>query len=156
MGGGSGKISMAVFPRWMVKLSGLYQLPLDFNVSATFNAREGHIIPWSIGLVNYDAPNSRDTGTTMLLEKFGKLRMPNFWNLNLRVEKVVRAGDYGRIYLMADIFNLFNMAHENRRYDKHHGTYYFHSDSVSTNATDYQLNEILNPRIVRFGIRFQY
>jgi hypothetical protein len=166
MGGGSGKISMDVFPRWMFKVSGLYQFPLDINASFTFNAREGHIVPWTIGIVDYDAPNPRDTrvGDTNLdqipdnvfLEKYGKLRLPNFWNINLRVEKVIRAGDSGRIYLMADIFNLFNLAHENRRYDKHHGMYYVHSGSTSLNATDYQLNEILNPRILRFGIRFQY
>jgi len=157
MGGGSGKEPVNVFPRWMLKVSGLYQFPLDINASFTFNAREGHIIPWSIDIVDYDnAPNSRDTATNVHLSKFGNLRLPNFWNINLRVEKVVRAGDYGRIYLMADIFNLFNMAHENRRYEKWHGTYYVHSDHVSTNATDNKLNEILNPRVIRFGIRFQY
>jgi len=157
MGGGSGKEPVNVFPRWMLKVSGLYQFPLDINASFTFNAREGHIIPWYISITDYDnAPNSRDETTDVHLAKFSSLRLPNFWNINLRVEKIVRAGDYGRIYLMADIFNLFNMAHENRRYEKYHGTYYVDKGTTSPEATDYKLNEILNPRVIRFGIRFQY
>jgi len=156
MGGSSGKIGMYVFSRWLFKLSGLYQLPLDFNLSFTFNAREGHIIPHTVDIVDYNAPNPYSQTINVYLDKFGTERLPTFYNLNLRIEKIVRYSDSGRIYFMADIFNVFNSAIMNRRYDRHHGTYYVHNGYFAQNATDFMANEILNPRVVRFGVRFQF
>jgi hypothetical protein len=158
LGGNSGKgINANVFSTWLVKLSGLYQLPLDFNASFTFNARQGHIIPWTVGIVDYDgALSSYQNSSTVYLQEWGKLRLPTFWNLNFRLEKIISAGDSGKIYMMADLFNVFNSAIMNRRYDKHHGTYYIHNGYFAPNATDFQGYEVLNPRVLRFGIRFQF
>ncbi|MCK7479396.1 MAG: hypothetical protein M0C28_20115 [Candidatus Moduliflexus flocculans] len=44
-GGASGKLAVLMYTRWMAKVSGLYQLPLGFDISGTFNAREGWRIP---------------------------------------------------------------------------------------------------------------
>ena len=156
MGGGSGKISMRVFSHWLVKLSGLYQLPYDFNVSFSFNARQGHMTVESGTLVDYDAPNSLNRSIGITFQKFGSLRLPTFYNLNLRLEKVINAGDFGKIYIMADLFNVLNKAHENRRYDAHHGTWYKQTNSFVQNPTDGLLNEILAPRVIRLGVRFQF
>jgi hypothetical protein len=156
IGASSGKIGMNVFSRWLFKVSGLYALPYDFNISLAFNAREGHIIPHTVGITDYNAPNPYNRGITVYLEEFGTERLPTFYNLNFRLEKVVRAGDAGNIYFMADLFNALNSAIMNRRYDRHHGTYYPHSGYFAQNATDFLANEVLNPRIVRFGVRFQF
>lgn len=156
MGASSGKVSMNVFSRWLLKLSGLYQLPFDFNISFAFNAREGHIMPHTVEIIDYDAPNPRDQSIEVYLDEFGKERLPTFYNLNLRLEKVIRAGDVGRIYVMVDVFNLFNSAIMNRRYPRSHGKYYVHDESFAPNATDYMPNEVLNPRVIRFGVRFQF
>jgi hypothetical protein len=156
MGGGSGKISMHVFSHWLVKLAGLYQLPLDFNISFSFNARQGHVIPFTVGIVDYNAPNPYNRSITVYCQEFGKLRLPNFWNLDIRLEKVIKASETGRIYIMADIFNVFNNAHMNRRYDKHLGTYYVHNGYFAPNPTNFMANEVLNPRVMRLGIRFQF
>lgn len=156
MGGGSGKISMRVFSHWLVKLSGLYQLPLDFNISFAFNARQGHVLHENVTFVDYSAPNPRDQAVDVDLDYFGKLRLPVFWNLNLRAEKLIRVADTGKIYIMADLFNAFNQSHENRRYDPYHGTYYAHDQRLATNPTDNLINEVLNPRIIRLGVRFQF
>jgi hypothetical protein len=156
IGGASGKISMNVFSRWLFKVSGLYALPYDFNISLAFNAREGHIIPHTVGITDYNAPNPYNQSITVYLEQFGTERLPTFYNLNFRLEKVVRAGDLGNIYFMADLFNALNSAIMNRRYDRHHGTYYPTTGYFAPNATDFLANEVLNPRIVRFGVRFQF
>lgn len=156
MGGGSGKISVRVFSHWLAKMSGLYQLPYDFNVSFTFNARQGHVPVEGVDITDYSAPNPYDQGTSMIFQKFGTLRYPTFYNLNLRVEKIVRAGDMGKIYIMGDLFNVFNSQIENRRYDAWHGRYYVHNGSLSTNPTDDLINEVLNPRVLRVGVRFQF
>jgi len=156
MGASSGKINVNVFSRWLFKVSGLYQLPFDFNVSGSFNAREGHIILESMQITNYAAPNATNRSTTVDLTAYGTERLPVFYNLNMRLEKVLKAGDIGKIYIMADLFNVLNSSLMNRRYDRYHGTYYPTTGTVSKNATDYKANEVLNPRIVRLGVRFQF
>ena len=156
IGGSSGKVSVPQNQKWMFKLSGLYQLPLDFNVSFTFNARQGNPVFHTMDIENYNSPNSRDTDTSVYLDQLESIRLPNFMNLNLRLEKVIRAGDVGRIYIMADLFNVLNSATMIRRYEKFHGTYYEHDSSFSVNATDWMANEILNPRVLRLGVRFQF
>ena len=156
MGAASGKVSMQVFSHWLVKLSGLYQLPLDFNISFTFNARQGNPIPRGFNLVDYNAPNIYNQSIWVYSKEFGTERLPTFMNLNLRLEKVIPVGDIGRIYMMFDLFNVFNSATMNRRYDNHYGNYYMHNQYFSENATCGLANEILNPRIFRLGLRFQF
>jgi hypothetical protein len=147
---------MPVFSRWMFKAQGLYQLPYDFNISFTFDAREGHIIVEEIDLVDNDAVNSQDTDLTMYTQKFGTNRMPTFWNLNIRLEKILRIGDTGRIYLMVDALNVFNQNMLNRQRTVNPGTLYLHDETFSANSRSGEPNEVLNLRIFRFGVGFQF
>jgi hypothetical protein len=156
LGAASGKQSMPVFSKWMFKMQGLYQLPYDFNVSFTFNAREGHPLETLLGLQDYDAPNSYSTGATIWRVPVDENRLPTFWNLNLRLEKILRIGDAGRIYLMVDAFNVLNQNILNRQRDDNPGTLYLHSGAFSVNSRSAEPNEVLNPRIFRFGVRFQF
>ena len=43
--------------------------------------------------------------------KFGDERLPAFWGINLRLEKVCQIGDVGTAALGIDAFNLSNSAH---------------------------------------------
>ena len=168
MGGASGKINQYIFSHWMVKLEGLYQLPLGFDASFTFNARAGHIIPQYMYITDYTwtdvNPVYYGTNPTYL-GIFGNLKLPTFYQLNLRVEKMIKLFDTGRIFLMADLFNVTNAAIINRRYDQRLGTLYVYGKDEAGNVTDYVfkpyaldyvVNEILNPFIARFGVRFQF
>jgi hypothetical protein len=161
MGGSSGKISQYVFSRWLVKASGLYQLPYDFNVSFTFTAREGWIIRERCYIRDYTITNFRSRSSWLYLTPFGSDRLNTFWRFDLRLEKMIKCGDTGRIYLMADLFNVFNSKLENRRYQKDWGYFYYYGANDPANyfrevANAYTLNEILNPRVVRLGVRFQF
>ncbi len=155
MGGGSGKISVPGFSRILVKVSGLYQLPYDFNISFNFNCREGHLVPHTLTINKVDAPNPYNRSITVYTQEWGKDRLPFFWNADLRLEKALRA-EAGTIFLMADIFNIFNNSHLNRRYEALIGTYYPVTGYLAPNATYRLANEILNPRIARFGVRLQF
>ena len=64
--------------------------------------------------------------------------------------------DSGRIYLMVDCFNVFNNNVLNRKRETNPGTLYLHNMTFSSNARSGEPNEILNPRIFRFGVRFQF
>jgi hypothetical protein len=158
LGSASGKINQYIFSHWMFKLEGLYQLPLDFNVSFTFNARAGHVIPHYVGVTDYTWGNTYSRGVTSYLDVFGKQTLPAFYQLNFRLEKLIKLGDTGRIYLMADVFNVFNSSIINRRYDRNEGTINIRTTGIthSVYANNYVVNELLNPRIMRLGVRFQF
>ncbi len=161
VGGASGKINQYIFSHWMLKLEGLYQLPYDFNVSFTFNGRAGHLISHYINSFTdrrWPNTNNRNVGS-VYLEQFGGLKLPSFFQLNARIEKLVKLGSTGRIYIMADVFNVFNSAIINRRYDKREGDYSINADGstiFTKYANNYAVNELLNPRIMRLGVRFQF
>jgi hypothetical protein len=156
LGASSGKVGMPTFSTWMVKAQALYQLPYDFNVSAVFDAREGHPVPTQISVEDYDSPNAASTGATMWTATLGTTRLPTFWNVNLRLEKILRVGDMGRVYLMVDAFNVFNQNILNRERTVNPGTIYLQDGSFSANSRSGEPNEVLNPRIFRFGVRFQF
>ncbi len=72
---------------------------------------------------------------------------------------MIKVGDAGRLYVMADFFNVTNAAIINRRYDRNEGTYYIYTDGTTSfqpYANNYTINEILNPFIMRLGVRFQF
>ena len=167
IGGASGKINQYTYSRWLIKAGGLYQLPYDINVSFTFMAREGWPLEERIRYYDYGLPNSRSRSYVAYLHPFGEFRLNTFYRFDLRLEKVITLGDTGRIYIMADLFNVFNAKLENRRYQRIWGTVYRYADRSTEFSTYYSsgspygvnaytLNEILNPRVLRFGVRFQF
>jgi hypothetical protein len=156
LGGASGKLSQPIFSRWMVKAMGLYQLPYGFDVSFTFNAREGHIIPKAVSVYDTATPNSRDRSETIYTEIYGSSRLPTMANLNFRLQKVLNVGDVGRVYIMVDVFNVFNSNILNRQRAVNPGTIYIHSGGFASSARSGEPNEVLNPRVFRFGVRFQF
>lgn len=156
IGGASGKLGQPVYSRWMVKAMGLYQLPYDFNISFTFNTREGHISSQIISIADYDNPNPYSQTVNIRTETFGSSRLPTYWNLNMRLEKLFRIGDIGKVWLMVDAFNVFNRNILNRQREVNPGTIYLHNGTFSENARSGEPNEVLNPRVFRFGLRFQF
>ncbi len=164
-GGASGKLAVLMYTRWMAKVSGLYQLPLGFDISGTFNAREGWRIPNYYWLYDDLAPNPvADQWVDVYPIGYLEDKLPMFWNVTMRIEKKINIGQ-GRLYLMADCFNIFNSAIENRSYEKYYGDAYTDhgvqwagapSDISWVYANNGYINEILNPRIWRFGARFEF
>jgi hypothetical protein len=161
--GSSGKVGVLMYTRWMAKISGLYQLPWGFNISGTLNAREGWKIPNYFTLDLYEAPNYA-AGHAVTISKQNNTAdsLPAFCNITLRLEKRINIGQ-GRFYLMADAFNLLNSNMPIRSYSKNDGTAYYRayngvSQQYDSSPNTYRgvLNEILNPRIWRFGVRFEF
>ncbi len=139
---GSGKSNIYPNARWMFKLSALYQLPFGFNVSSTFIAREGFIAP-----VHYTATRpSNGWGSTVgvYVKPFGDERLPNFYMLNMRLEKVISMDKYGKLYLILDAFNVLNA-----------NTALGWQFDASKDGYK-KVVEIVNPRVLRFGIRYTF
>lgn len=137
--GGSGYTGIYVNSRWQAKFAGLYQLPYGINISGTFIAREGYVIPKQIivrGVPKIGNP-------TIYFGKFGDTRLPAFWILNLRAEKVFQIKDT-RVVLAIDGFNITN---NNMALKK----------EPNIDAKDYmQTKMIVPPGIFRVGIRFEF
>ncbi len=156
-GGFAGKTAVQMYARWMTKISGLYQLPWGFNVSGTLIAREGWKVPNYVTLAyaGNDPWPGLYKSNTVYIQVPTKDSLPTFANLSLRLEKKVNVGA-GRMYLMADVFNVLNSAIVNRAYDANIGTYYVNTGESVANPTYRRYNEILNPRVWRFGVRFEF
>lgn len=170
-GGASGKVAVLMHTTWMVKVSGLYQLPWGFNISGTFNAREGWKIPNYFYIDNYDAPNYSASGfgsagghaVQVYKKNVVEDALATFYDLTLRIEKLISVGSAGRLYLMVDAFNVLNSNMPIRSYDKYDGYDYLRNVSgvpeqysSYTYANNGILNEILNSRILRIGARFEF
>ena len=142
---GSGISDIFTNSRWQFKLSGLVQLPLDINLSGVFNAREGYVRPTyqmvlMPGIGTQELYGSPDGGKG----KYGDERLPNFYVLNLRMEKTFAVSDRSSVALGVDAFNLLNSSHALKQ-----------ENSIIANSFGQELR-ILNPRVFRFGVRFNF
>jgi hypothetical protein len=158
MGGtAGGKISVQMYARWLVKVSALYQLPLGFEASATLIAREGWKIPHYITLAYADSESwpGLYRSNTVYLQTATKDSLPVFSNLSFRLEKKFTVGN-GRLYAMLDVFNLLNSAVVNRATDAYYGVYYVDTEASAAYPYNRLYNEILNPRVMRLGLRFEF
>ena len=162
LGTNSGKTSGGnFFSRWMLKLMGMYQLPWDANVSFTLSGHEGGWVGESFSLYNYNTPNQTNGYSWGIPTSGydGRERLPDVFTLNLKVEKMLKIGDLGRIYFSADFFNALNQTPVLRRYDNSYGSFYLQKTGAWTYAapssTNHAYTEIMNPYVFRLGIRFQ-
>jgi len=143
--GGSGISAVWVNARWMAKLAGLYQFPFGISGSFAFQARNGYVTPPfvevyqdNVGWTNLNANKEGNIG------KFGGRRLPNFYELSLRVEKTFNVTETLRFTAAADCFNVFNSATALEQL--------LNMESSSFGQT----RRILNPRVFRVGVRVEF
>jgi hypothetical protein len=142
--GGSGLSGIYVNSRWQGKLSGLYQLPYGFNLSGVFVVREGYVKLTDVVVVRPGIGNASLYGSPGGLGKFGDERLPAFWVLNFRLEKMFKITDTAAVALGVDAFNITNSAHALKQ-------------QTRITSTSYGRDlRILNPRVFRFGVRFTF
>jgi Carboxypeptidase regulatory-like domain len=161
MGGGSGKITRPFFTRWMFKMSGLYQMPFEINVSGTVSAHQGTYYQTYFDLEDDALPNPDSISNAMATTKYNdRTHLGNVWVVNLKIEKMLKLGNVGKMYFSADIFNSLNLHTILRKRDIHYGTFYYYDQAfdgwASPSDTSGFNNEVLNPLLVRLGMRFQF
>jgi hypothetical protein len=137
---GSGIGNIYVNAKWLFKASAMYQLPLSVNVSAFYNARQGYPFERFI-----QGPSRRNGGgvANVLIDPIGESRLPTFQNLDFHVERPVSVGGT-RLVPSLDVFNVSN----NNTVQARRGT------QNAANANNIQA--IVAPRVLRFGIRFNW
>jgi hypothetical protein len=131
--------------RWMAKLNFLYQLPWGFNFSGFAKAREGTPY-WQQVIVQTPQREVKGLGKTTVIyvEKLGETRYPTFTNVDLSLSKDFLLGRYGRVTVQVDAFNVFNFSHTLARDDRLNSPWYG------------EIWGILNPRVIRLGVRYRF
>ncbi len=137
---GSGKIFYQN-AKWQIAANALYQLPSGFEVAGSLYGRQGYP-----NALYATLDSGALDGTVRVLADGSNIddqRFASLWDFDLRLAKNFRAGGT-RVTLSAEVFNLFNAATELKRINDFSSTAYN------------RLDEILAPRIVRFGARLSF
>ncbi len=138
----SGASNASMNPRWMTKIGFVYQFPYNINFGGTFIVRDGYILPKHYVDMSVTR-NGIDDNPSVMIAEYGTYRLPTFYMLNLRIERMFRVKN-AKLYLTLDGFNIFNantiLAEEYQVTAKNYGAPL----------------QIMNPRIFRLGIRFKF
>jgi hypothetical protein len=144
--GGSGKSGIfSILPLYQFIGTGLYQAPYGIDLGFNWNLRQGFGQPWHRTNVA-TAGDAFSARKTVLVTDVGDHRLPAVQTLDFRVGKNVKFGR-STFNVDLDIFNLVNSGTVlGRQYDLR-----------LTGATGFnQVLEIMNPRIMRIGVRFNF
>ncbi|MBI4476864.1 MAG: TonB-dependent receptor [Acidobacteria bacterium] len=126
---------------WNYKLIGRYVLPYDFGVSGSYKLQSGR--QWGRSLaVTLPVAGSE----TIRVEPVTANRAPNVPIADIRFDKTFKLpGRAGRATAMVDIFNAFN-----------HSAVTTFRTATAANGSFKEVTSLLDPRIVRFGIRYTF
>jgi hypothetical protein len=123
---------------WNYKIIGRYTMPFDIGFSGSWKVQSGGNWGRSISV-----PFPGDGARTVRVEPVTANRGETVQILDIRFDKTVRFNRFGRATLMVDAFNLTNA-----------GTVTTFRNA--TGPTFKEVTALLDPRIVRFGIRFDF
>jgi hypothetical protein len=140
---GSGAFgNVFISSRWSYNVTGLYQLPWDFNIGASLTGRQGYPAPYRLG--SADAGVASSTNVPVLAGPIGDDRFPNVMELDLRAAKDFRFFNRVGVTLSADLFNV-----PNKR------TILQRETDISTGVAG-NITELQSPRVWRFGARINF
>jgi hypothetical protein len=135
----SGLGNVFVNQKWIFRLSGAYTLPLwQIGVAGTLNSRGGN--PYIRSVLSPTRPFSAGQAT-VYLDTRGDVRLPNFNNVDFRVDKPFTLFNRVKVMASMDIFNLFNG----------NTTLSMRGGQNASNANT--ISSLLAPRVLRFGVR---
>jgi hypothetical protein len=124
--------------QWNYKVSGRYMLPYEIGVSGSWRFQSGY--QWgrtsSVAFPGDGTQNIR-------VEPVTANRAPNVTILDFRFDKGVKFGRYGKLTGMLDVFNALNSG-------------VVTNFRTTTGATFKEVIALLDPRIVRFGVRYDF
>ena len=137
---GSGIGNVYVNAKWLFKASGMYQAPYAINLSAFYNARQGY--PFEQGILTPSRLNGGGT-VFVVLDPVGSERLPNYQNIDFRVDRPFKAANVQFVPSL-EVFNVMNSS----TIQAIRGT------QNAANAN--QIQAIVAPRVLRFGVRVSW
>jgi hypothetical protein len=123
---------------WNYKVVGRYVLPYDFGLSGSWKVQSGY----QYGRVT-SVTFPGDGAQNIRMEPVTAHRAPSVGIMDMRLDKALKFGNIGKLTLQMDAFNILNS-----------GTI-----TVFRTATAATYNEVLgllDPRVIRFGVRYDF
>ncbi len=126
---------------WNYKIVGRYVAPWDIGVSGSWKVQSG----FNFGRTISVAMPGGDGNRTVRVEPITNHRYPNVSILDFRLDKSFDGGRFGKLTPMLDVFNVLNSGVPTT------------VRTTNTAAAPFQeVTAILNPRVIRFGVRFNF
>jgi hypothetical protein len=125
---------------WNYKIIGRYVMPWDIGFSGSWKVQSGFNYSRTIS-VNMPVEGTR----TIRMTPADAYRYPSVSILDLRLDKSFDMGRYGKVSPMLDVFNVLNSG--------------VPTNVRTTNTATAPFQEvitILNPRVIRFGFRYNF
>jgi hypothetical protein len=135
--GGSGIDNVFINAKHLFKLSGIYIAPLDINLGAFFNYRQGYLFPQRI--LSPNRPGAAGT-VWMYLDGWGESRYDSLKTVDMRVS---RRFMFGRRSIEGS-FDVFNLGNVNTVLTR---------NLNQAAGTANQVTGIVAPRVARLGVR---
>ena len=136
--------------KWAFNISGLYQLPMNFNIAANLYGRDGYPLPYYVRVNSGDGLGTRN----VLIGNPDDHRNSDLYELDMRLEKVVPLFQKADLTLSLDVFNVLN---SNTVLQKQIRGSSDSSGAVNkSGATANEIFEIQAPRTLRFGARLSF
>lgn len=140
-----------------IKIMGTYILPYDFILTAYIQHRSGR--PWARSIDRVYFPSgfeSQDSyASGILAETIGSRRNAPYTNLDLRLEKSFTLGEYGKLSLYLDVFNVGGRSgiQVNRN---PYARLKDWKEEYKLSSTYGQITGVYGVRSVRFGMRYTF
>jgi hypothetical protein len=125
---------------WNYKVIGRYVMPLDIGLSGSWKVQSGFNFARTISVAMPVEGNR-----TIRVEPITNNRYPSVAILDFRVDKAFNMGRFGKVTPTLDIFNATNS-----------GVPTTVRTTNTTTAPFKEVTAILNPRVIRFGIKFSF
>src|SRR5688572_341696 len=125
---------------WNYKIVGRYVMPWDIGVSGSWKVQSGFNFGRTISVAMPVEGNR-----TIRVEPITNNRYPNVSILDFRLDKTVEFGRFGRVTPMLDVFNVLNT-----------GVPTTVRTTNTATAPFQEVTAILNPRVIRFGFRYNF
>jgi hypothetical protein len=125
---------------WNYKVVGRYVMPYDIGFSGSWKVQSGFNYARTIS-VTMPIEGAR----TIRVQPIDSNRYPSVGILDFRLDKTVEFGKFGKVTPMLDIFNIMNSG--------------VPTTVRTTNTATAPFNDvtaILNPRVIRFGFRYNF
>ncbi|MEY4093693.1 MAG: hypothetical protein RLZZ53_892, partial [Acidobacteriota bacterium] len=125
---------------WNYKIIGRYVLPFEVGFSGSWKVQSGFNYARTIS-VTMPVEGTR----TIRVQPIDSNRYPSVQILDLRLDKSFDLGKFGKLQPMLDVFNTLNSG--------------VPTTVRTTNTATAPFNEVtatLNPRVIRFGVRYNF
>jgi hypothetical protein len=143
---------------WQVKLMASILLPYDIIFTGYFQHRSGSAWRRTISRVYFPSSiDTQDSYASVAPETIGTRRNPPYTMFDMRVEKSFTLGEFGKLGLIVDVFNLFGRSGYNISQNPNPYIWPYRDPPEIDLDSDYGLlTSAYGVRSVRFGVRFTF